>query len=86
MIKSVSLSKRKDLLKLKGKVKWEGDSVKQKPYPVPDEDNFTPPNYNSLGDKMILLEKIKKGIQDADKGRVISENDLEKRIEEWLKK
>lgn len=86
MVKSISLSKRKGILKLKGKVKWEGDSVKQKSYPVPDEDNFTPPNDNSLGDKMILLEKIEKGIQDADKGSVISENELEKRFEEWSNK
>jgi predicted transcriptional regulator len=34
---------------------------------------------------MILLEKIEKGIQDADNGRVISEDELEKRIEEWSK-
>jgi len=47
MIKSVSLSKRKGILKLKGKVKWEGDSVKQKPYPIPEEDSFTPPQDDS---------------------------------------
>lgn len=45
-------------------------------------DNFS---IDELVDKMILLEKIEKGIQDADKGRVISENELEKRIEEWSK-
>ena len=46
-------------------------------------DNFS---IDELVDKMILLEKIEKGIQDADKGRVISENELAKRIEEWLNK
>jgi len=45
-------------------------------------DNFS---IDELVDKMILLEKIEKGIQDADNGRVISENELEKRIEEWSK-
>jgi predicted transcriptional regulator len=45
-------------------------------------DNFT---IDELVDKMILLEKIETGIQDADSGRVISEDELEKRIEEWSK-
>jgi predicted transcriptional regulator len=45
-------------------------------------DNFS---IDELVDKMILLEKIEKGIQDADNGRVISEDELEKRIEEWSK-
>jgi hypothetical protein len=40
---------------------------------------------DELVDKMILLEKIEKGIQDADNGKVISEDELEKRIEEWSK-
>ena len=45
-------------------------------------DNFS---IDELVDKMILLEKIEKGIHDADNGRVISEDELEKRIEEWSK-
>jgi hypothetical protein len=45
-------------------------------------DNFS---IDELVDKMILLEKIEIGIQDADNGRVISENELEKRMEEWSK-
>ncbi len=45
-------------------------------------DNFS---IDELVDKMILLEKIEKGMQDADNGRVISEDELEKRIEEWSK-
>ena len=59
MIKSVSLSKRKGILKLKGKVKWEGDSVKQKPYPLPEEDNFTPPDDDSADSKYITKKKRK---------------------------
>jgi len=38
---------------------------------------------HELVDKMILLEKIEKGIQDADNGRVISETELEKQMEGW---
>jgi len=45
-------------------------------------DNFS---IDELVDKTILLEKIEKGIQDADNGRVISEDEVEKRIEEWSK-
>jgi len=45
-------------------------------------DNFS---IDELVDKMILLEKIEKGMQDADNGRVISEDELEKRIEERSK-
>jgi hypothetical protein len=45
-------------------------------------DNFS---IDELVDKMILLEKIEKGIHDADNGKVISEDELEKRIEEWSK-
>jgi len=32
---------------------------------------------------MILLEITERGIQDADGERVISETELEKRMEEW---
>lgn len=44
MIKPLTLSNRNGILKLEGKVKWEGDSVKQKPYPIPEEDSFIPPD------------------------------------------
>jgi predicted transcriptional regulator len=43
-------------------------------------DNFS---IDELVEEMILLDKIERGIQDADNGRVISENELDKRIEEW---
>jgi len=45
-------------------------------------DNFS---IDELVDKMILLDKIEKGIQEADNGRVISEEELDKKIEGWLK-
>ena len=45
-------------------------------------DNFS---VDDLVDKMILLDKIERGIQDADDGKVISEEELDKRMEEWSK-
>ena len=45
-------------------------------------DNFS---IDELVDEMILLDKIERGIQDADNGRVISDEELDKRIEEWSK-
>jgi hypothetical protein len=40
---------------------------------------------DELIDKMILLDKVEKGIQDADKGNVVSDEDLDIEIEKWLK-
>ena len=40
---------------------------------------------DDLVDKMILLDNIEEGIKDADNGNVIPEEELDKRIEEWLK-
>jgi hypothetical protein len=40
---------------------------------------------DELIDKMILLDKIEKGIQDAEKGDVVSDEDLDIEIEKWLK-
>ena len=40
---------------------------------------------DELIDKMILLDKIEKGIQDAEKGNVVSDEDLDIEIEKWLK-
>ena len=45
-------------------------------------DNFS---IDELVDKMILLDKIEKGIKDADYGKTISDEELDKKIEEWLK-
>ncbi|MEZ5048204.1 MAG: hypothetical protein R2766_00995 [Saprospiraceae bacterium] len=46
-----------------------------------------PENFSidELVDKMILLDKIEKGIKDADNENVISDEELDKEIEEWLK-
>lgn len=40
---------------------------------------------DELVEKMILLDKIEKGMQQADNNQVISDEDLDKKIEEWLK-
>jgi predicted transcriptional regulator len=40
---------------------------------------------DDLVDKMILLDKIERGINSADNGRVISEEEVDQKIEEWLK-
>jgi hypothetical protein len=54
LIKPVNLSKRNGILKLKGRVKQEGDSLKQKPYPIPEEDSFISPDDFPEGLKYIL--------------------------------
>ena len=38
---------------------------------------------DELVEKMILLDKIEKGILQADHGKVISDEELDKKIEEW---
>lgn len=40
---------------------------------------------DDLVDKMILLDKIEKGMQQADNKQIISDEELDKKIEEWLK-
>lgn len=36
-------------------------------------------------ERMILLQKIEKGISQSDKGQVISTAEAKKRIKKWLK-
>lgn len=40
---------------------------------------------DELVEKMILLDKIEKGIKLADSNQVISEEELDREIEKWLK-
>ncbi len=40
---------------------------------------------DELIDKMILLDKVEKGIQDAEKGDVISDEEMQNEIKKWLK-
>ncbi|MFN5319632.1 MAG: hypothetical protein ACK5CY_12395 [Bacteroidia bacterium] len=40
---------------------------------------------DELVEKMILLDKIEKGIKEADSNQVISEEELDREIEKWLK-
>ena len=45
-------------------------------------DTFT---VDELIDKMILIDKIERGNQQSENGETISEIDLDKEIQEWLK-
>ena len=40
---------------------------------------------DELVERMIVLEKIEKGIKDSDEGNVITEEELDKQMKEWLK-
>jgi len=35
-------------------------------------------------DQILLLEKIEKGIDQADNGKVLTEKELDKRLSKWL--
>lgn len=35
-------------------------------------------------DKILLLEKIEIGIEQSEKGQVISDDELDKRLDKWL--
>ena len=39
---------------------------------------------DELVDKMILIDKIERGISQSEKGEVISEADLDKEIAKWF--
>jgi len=40
---------------------------------------------DELVDKMILLDKIEKGMRQAENKQVISDEELDKKIDEWLR-
>ena len=40
---------------------------------------------DDLVERMIVLEKIEKGLKDSDEGNVLTEQELEEQMEEWLK-
>jgi len=40
---------------------------------------------DELVEKMIVLEKIEKGLEDSDKNNVLTEEELEQKIREWSK-
>ncbi len=43
-------------------------------------------NQNTAVDvKLILVEKIEKGLEQANNGKVISEDELDKETEQWFK-
>ncbi len=40
---------------------------------------------DELVERMIVLEKIERGLKDSDEDNMISEEELDKRMKEWLK-
>lgn len=40
---------------------------------------------DELMEEMILIEKIQKGIEQSDKDEVVSDDDLNSRLPEWLR-
>lgn len=40
---------------------------------------------DELVERMIVLEKIEKGLEDSDKDNVLTEDELEEKIKEWSK-
>lgn len=40
---------------------------------------------DELVEKMMILEKIEKGLEDSENDNILSEDDLEEKIKEWSK-
>ena len=40
---------------------------------------------DDLVEQLILVQKIEKGLKDSDENKVISEEELDNKIEEWFK-
>jgi len=36
-------------------------------------------------DRLVLLSKVEEGVRQADEGKVIPHDEVEQRVEEWLK-
>jgi predicted transcriptional regulator len=36
-------------------------------------------------DRLLLLSKVETGLRQADEGKIISHNEIEQRVEKWLK-
>jgi hypothetical protein len=41
-------------------------------------------SFDDLMDRIILLHKIETGLEQSEKGELISEEDLDKKIKKWL--
>ncbi|MFC2131200.1 hypothetical protein ACFLSQ_07175 [Bacteroidota bacterium] len=39
---------------------------------------------DDIVEKLIILDKIQKGLKDSEEGKVFSEKNSEKRLEKWL--
>jgi predicted house-cleaning noncanonical NTP pyrophosphatase (MazG superfamily) len=40
---------------------------------------------DELIDRLVLIEKVEKALKQSDKGLVISEDELDKEVQEWFK-
>lgn len=40
---------------------------------------------DELLERLILMEKIEKGLKDSENNNILSEEEVEKKIREWLK-
>ena len=40
---------------------------------------------DELVERLILIEKIERGLEQSEKGKLISEADLDKEIEKWFR-
>lgn len=40
---------------------------------------------DDLVEQLILIQKVEQGLNDSDKNKVISEDELDNEIEEWFK-
>jgi len=42
-------------------------------------------DFEQAMEKLYLLFKVQRGIEQADTGRVVSQDEVERRVSEWLK-
>ncbi len=56
------------------------ETVKRQLDKLPEE--FT---LDDLVEQLILIQKIEKGLNDSEKGNIVSEEDLNKEIDKWFK-
>ncbi len=73
-MKSLSLKRKKDKIMLtKEKIKSTIDGLPK---------NFT---IEDVIEKLIVLDKIEQGLQDAKEGKVYSTEEVKEKLDKWLK-
>lgn len=51
---------------------------------VMQEDKFE--GIDILPERLVILEKVEKGMKDIEEGKIISHEDMENKIDSWFKK